>query len=138
MAEARRGRKSQGAYRELVAKALVADRFTLDEFPVLCQLPAVEQWAAANPRELLPRGKALQLLLRRAIVDVIDALGEPDDVAVRRLVEYLELRYQKGWHVKTIAERWGCSTVQVWRGTGRRALDLVTARFLLLARVSAS
>src|SRR5438309_1669690 len=100
MAETRRGRKSQEAYRELVAKALLADRFTLEEFPVLSQLPAVEAWAAANSRELLPRGKALQQLLRRAVAEVIEAVGEPDDVAVRRLVDYLDLRYGKQWHVK--------------------------------------
>jgi hypothetical protein len=136
MAEPRRGRKSQEAYRALVAKALLADRFTLEELPVLSQLPAVETWAAANPRELLPRGKALQHLLRRAVADIIEAVGEPDDVAMRRLVEYLDLPYRKQWHVKAIAAQWGCSTVQVWRSTGHRALDLVTARFLILARVS--
>lgn len=135
MAETRRGRKSQEAYRELVAKALLADRFTLEEFPVLSQLPAVEQWAAANPRELLPRGRALQHLLRHAVTDVIEAAGEPDDVAVRRLVEYLDMRYRKQCRVKAIADQWGCSSVQVWRSSGRRALDLVTARFLILARV---
>jgi len=136
MAEMRRGRKSQEAYRELVGKALLSDRFTLDEFPVLSQLPAVEQWAAAHPRDLCPRGKALQLLLRQAVAEVIASVGEADDVAVRRLVEYLQLRYQQGISVKGIADRWGCSTVQVWRAAGQRALDLVTARFLDLARAT--
>lgn len=136
MADTRRGRKSQEAYRELVAKALLADRFTLDEFPVLSQLPAVEQWASAHPRELCPRGKALQALLRQAVAEVIAAVGDADDVAVRRLVEYLRLRYQESVSVKGIAERWGCSTVQVWRSAGRRALDLVTARVLELGRAS--
>jgi hypothetical protein len=134
MAEARRGRKSHEAYRELVAKALLSDRFTLDEFPVLSQLPAVEQWALAHPRELCPRGKALQLLLRQAVTAVIALVGEADDLATRRLVEYLQLRFQQGMPVRSIAEQWGCSTVQVWRSAGRRALDLVTGQFLELAR----
>jgi hypothetical protein len=134
MAEARRGRKTHEAYHELVAKALGASRFALDGFPVLSQLPAVERWVADHPREMLPRGKALQGLLRQAVVEVIASVGEADDRAMCRLVEYLQLRYQQRLTVKAIAERWGCSTVQVWRGTGHRALDLVTMRFLELAR----
>lgn len=70
MTDSKRGRKSQANYRELVAKALRSDRFTFDEFPVLSQLPAIEQWAAAHGRELLPHGKALQVFLRHAIEDV--------------------------------------------------------------------
>lgn len=132
--EARRGRRSLDDYRELVAKALLSDRFALDEFPILSQLPAVEQWAATNPRQLCARGKALQALLRQAVTDVITAAGEADDAAVSRLVDYLRLRYQEGQSVKAIAAQWGCSTVQVWRSAGRRALDLVTARFLERAR----
>jgi hypothetical protein len=133
--EVRRGRKSLDQYRGLVAKALVSDRFTLDEFPVLSQLPVVEQWAATNPRQLCARGRALQALLRQAVADVIAEAGDLDDVAVGRLVEYLRLRYQEGRPVKAIAERWSCSTVQVWRSAGRRALDLVTERFLDRARL---
>jgi hypothetical protein len=132
--EARRGRKSLDQYRELVAKALVSDRFTLDEFPILSQLPVVEQWATTNPRQLCARGKALQALLRQAVADVIAEAGDADDAAVRRLVDYLQLRYQEGLSVKAIAQQWGCSTVQVWRSAGRRALDLVTACFLDRAR----
>jgi hypothetical protein len=121
----------------LVAKALLADRLTLDEFPVLSQLPSVETWAQAHPRDLCPRGKALQVLLRQAVTDVVVSVGEADDVATRRLVEYLQLRFQQRLSVRAIAERWGCSAVHVWRSTGRRALDLVTARFLEAARPAA-
>jgi hypothetical protein len=120
----------------LVAKALVSDRFALDAFPILSQLPAVEQVAAANPRLLCARGKALQTFLRQAVSEVIAAAGDTDDVAVGRLVEYLRWRYQEGVSVRAIAQRWGCSTVQVWRSTGRRALDLVTVRFLEQVRAA--
>ena len=135
--ETRRGRRSLDNYRELVARALLSDRLTLEEFPVLSQLPSVEQWALAHPRELCPRGKALQMFLRQAVTEVVVSVGEADDVATRRLVEYLQLRFQQGMPVRAIAERWGCSAVQVWRSTGRRALDLVTARFLESARPAA-
>jgi hypothetical protein len=121
----------------LVAKALLSDRLTLDEFPVLSQLPSVETWALAHPRELCPRGRALQVLLLQAVTDVVVSVSEADDLATRRLVEYLQLRFQQRLSVRAIAERWGCSAVHVWRSTGRRALDLVTARFLEAARPSA-
>src|SRR5579862_7610632 len=134
MADVRRGRLSQGEYRELVGKALQADRFTLDEFPVLSQLPAVERWAAAHEREICLRGKALQLLLRQSVAEVIASVGEADDAVTRRLVEYLQLRFQQNLPVRAVAERWGCSTVHVWRCAGLRALDLVTERFFELAR----
>jgi hypothetical protein len=136
MADGRRGRKRQEEYRELVMKALTADRFTLEDFPILSQLPAIEHWAAAHPRELLPHGKAIQGYLRQAVKDVIASVGEPEDETMRRLVEYLQLRYLQKVSQKAIAERWGCSTVQVWRSVGHRAIDLITARFLELARVS--
>jgi len=67
---------------------------------------------------------------------VIAEAGDVDDVAVGRLMEYLRLRYQDGQSVRAIAERWRCSTVQVWCSSGRRELDLVTARFLERARLS--
>jgi hypothetical protein len=134
MAETRKGRKSQSDYRELIAKALISDRFSLEEFPVLSQLPAIERWATAHPHELLPRGKALQLLLARSVADVIAKIGDADDLVLRRIVLYLQLRYQQHQSVKAIAESWQCSTVHVWRTVGQRALNLVTERFLEVAR----
>lgn len=137
MTETKRGRKSQSNYRALVGKALFADRFALEEFPVLSQLPAVEQWAAAHQRELLPHGKALQIILRQAVEDVIARIGEAQDTQMRRLIDFLRSRYIEQASVKVIAESWGCSTVHVWRSVGQRALDLVTDRFLELGRTSA-
>src|SRR5215469_1689770 len=76
--EGRRGRRSLDNYRELVGKALLSDRLTLDEFPVLSQLPSVQTWAQAHPREQCPRGRALQVLLRQAMTDVVVSVGEAD------------------------------------------------------------
>jgi len=57
-------------YCVLVDRALFADCYTLDGFPVLSELPLVARWGEAHPRDLLPRGKALHALLRRAVADV--------------------------------------------------------------------
>jgi len=133
MAEKRKGRKSQADYREMIGKALLSDRFTLEEFPVLSQLPGIEKWAAAHPYELLPRGKALESLLGKAVADAIVFLGDAKDTTTRRVAEYLRLRYQEQKKVKDIAQEWQLSVDQVSRTAGRRALDIATERFLMLA-----
>ena len=134
MAETRKGRKSQADYRDLIGKALLSDRFTLEEFPVLSQLPAIERWATTHPHELLPHGKALQLLLGKSVADVIVLLDDTPDGATHRVAEYLRLRYQQQKKVKDIAEQWDLSAEQIWRSAGRRSLDLITERFLQIAR----
>ncbi|MBA3825416.1 MAG: hypothetical protein H0X24_16150 [Ktedonobacterales bacterium] len=138
MAESRRGRKSQSDYKVLVGKALtlLGDLFALDEFPILSQLPAVEQWAAAHHHDLLPHGKGLRALLQHAVALVIEKIGDEESGTSARLVQYLQLRYQQGLLVKDIAERWSLSAEQVWRSSGRRALELVTDQFLEIARCS--
>ena len=107
MAETRRGRKSQSDYKVLVGKALTLldNLFALDEFPILCQLPAVEQWSTAHHHELLPHGKGLRTILRQAVALVIERIGDEESGASARLVEYLQLRYQQSHLVKDIAER---------------------------------
>jgi hypothetical protein len=134
MAETRRGRKSQSSYRALVGKALsyLDDLCALNEFPVLSQLPAIEQWAADHAHDLLPHGKALRGYLRKATAEVIAGIGE--DGTSARLVEYIQLRYQQRMLVKDIAERWHLSVEQVWRSAGRQALELITEQFLQIAR----
>lgn len=136
MPEVRRGRKRQSEYRELVVKAfrVIEDRSALETFPVLSQLPAIEQWATAHPRELLPHGKALQRLLLQAVAEVLAGLGEDDDAWLARFKDLLRQHYQQRVAVHTLAKQWGCSRVQVWRSYGQRALDMVTERFLELAR----
>lgn len=136
MAESKRGRKSQADYREQIAKALLSDRFTLEDFPVLSQLPAVQAWANAHPNELLPHGKALQGLLRQAVRDVFARIGDAEDRQLQRVADYLSSRYLCGISVNEIAERWDCSRVHVWRVAGKYALELVTERFMEIARES--
>jgi hypothetical protein len=117
-----------------VTKALLSDRFELEEFPALSQLLAVERWAQDHPSELLPHGKAMQRLLRQSIMDVIARIGEADDMQLAMVVDYLRVRYVEGGSVNAIAEAWGCSRVHVWRKAGKIAMDFVTERFLELAR----
>jgi hypothetical protein len=138
MAETRRGRKSQSDYQNLVGKALTLldDLFTLDEFPVLSQLPAVQEWVTSHPYELLPQGKGLRHLLQQSVALVIEKIGEGERGISARLIHYLQLRYQQGLLVKDIAEQWNLSPEQVWRSVGRRALELVTDQFLELAHTS--
>jgi hypothetical protein len=115
---------------KLVGKALRADRFTLDAFPVLCQLPAVEQWAASHPRALLARGKALQALLRRAVADVATDYAEDDDATLRRLATYVRLRYQEHQSVTAIARQWQLNRTYVSRSVSLRAVQVITHRFV--------
>jgi hypothetical protein len=117
-----------------VGKALAADRFTLDEFPVLSALPAVERFATAHPHALLPRGKALQLLLSRAIGEVATAYADDADATMRRIAAYVRLRYQERQSVTAIAQQWQMERSALSHQLSRRALLVVTHRFLHLAQ----
>jgi len=59
----------------------------LEKFPVLSQLPAVEQKAATMAHEILPHGKALKALLLQALNTTIERIGTTDDVVLNRIVE---------------------------------------------------
>ena len=118
----------------LVGKALATDRFDLDEFPLLSELPAVERFAAAHPHALLPRGKAIQTLLQRAVTEVATAYAEDADRTLRRIAAYVRLRYQEGKSVRAIAEEWGVERSALSHQLSRRALLVVTHRFLQLAQ----
>jgi hypothetical protein len=122
------------SYCELVGKALGADRFTLDVFPVLSRLPAVEQWAAAHPHALLARGKALQALLRRAVADVATGYADTDDVALRQLAVYVRLRYQEQQSVAAIAQQWLLNRSYVSRRWSHRAVQVIAHRFAQLVQ----
>jgi hypothetical protein len=119
-------------YCALVGKALFADCYTLDAFPVLSQLPLVSQWAEAHPHDLLPRGKALYGLLRRAVADVVTCAPEGDRF-LGQVAEFARLRYQERLTVAAIAQRWGLSCKHLHCNYRRPALELVTRRFLQLS-----
>jgi len=121
------------SYRELVAKALQADLFALDEFPVLSELPLVAAWAEAHPREMLPRGKVLRALLRRATGDVRAAVQDAQDRSSQRLGQFVQLRYQEQQTVTAIAEHLHLTRAYVSRSLGRRATEVIARRFVQLA-----
>jgi hypothetical protein len=121
-------------YSELVGKALVADRFALDAFPVLGELPAVERFAAAHPHALLPRGKAVQALLWRAVAEVATAYADERDLLLRRIAAFVRLRYQERQTVTAIAKAWGMDRADLSRQVSRRAVEVVAHRFFCLAR----
>ena len=135
-------------YVTFVGQALVADRFDLDGFRVLSELPAVERFAAAHPYALLPRGKAIRLLSIAQLPRMTTAYADDSDKTLRRIAAYVRLRYQEGKSVKDIAEAWGldgglapsssptfapgssppiCSSLSIRAGT-RLALALSTER----------
>ncbi len=118
---------------ELVGRALAADRFDLEAFPILSELPAIERFVAAHPHALLPRGKALQLLLERSVAEVATAYAEDVDRTLRKIAAYVRLRYQEGKTVKDIAEAWGLERSVLSRQLSRRSLQVVAHRFLQLA-----
>ena len=106
---------------------------TSTTFPVLSELPGIERFEEAHPHALLPRGKALQLLLTRAVNEVSTAYAEDADRTLRRIAAYVRLRYQDGKSVKDIAEAWGLDRTVLSRQLSRRALQVVAHRFLQLA-----
>jgi len=120
------------AYSALVGRALFADCYALDRFQVLGELPLVSRWAEAHPRELLPHGKVLHALLRRAVADVA-AYRPEGDARLARVAEFARLRYGERRSVTAIAAEWGIDRSSLHRGVGRTALALVTRRFLQLA-----
>ncbi len=119
-------------YCVLVDRALFADCYTLDDFPVLSELPLVVRWAEAHQRDLLPRGKALHVLLRRAVADVV-ACAPEGDACLAQVADFARLRYQERLTVSAIARRWGMHRRSLYGGCTRRALELVTRRVLQLA-----
>ena len=118
---------------KLVGKALEADRFELEEFNVLSTLPGIERYAEAHPNALLPKGKALQVLLHRAVSEVATAYAEDSDKTLRKIAAYVRLRYEDKRSVKDIAEEWGLDRTVVSRQYSRRSLQVVSHRFLQLA-----
>jgi hypothetical protein len=117
----------------LVGKALEADRFDLDEFPVLSEVPGIERFAVAHPHALLPRGKALQLLLTRAVTEVSTVYAEDGGRTLRKIAANVRLRYQDKCSVKDIAEAWGFDRTVLSRQLSRCSLQVVSHRFLQLA-----
>jgi hypothetical protein len=118
----------------LVGKALGEDRFALDAFPVLSELPAIERFAATHPHALLPRGKAVQVLLWRAVAEVATAYADERDALLRRIAAFVRLRYQEGQTVTAIARAWGVDRSDLSRQLSRRAVEVVAHRFFSLAR----
>jgi hypothetical protein len=120
---------------EVVGRALVADRLALDSFPVLSELPVIEQWSAAHPRELLCKGKALHTLLRRAVSDVAFGYAKDEDATLRRLAEFVRLRYIERLTVTEIAQRWRMNRSGVSHRFSGQAIQLVARRFEQLVHV---
>jgi len=115
----------------LIGKALFCDAYALDSFPVLSGLPLIARWAEAHPRELLPRGKALQVLLRRAVSDVATFRLE-GDAHLARVSEFTRMRFAERQRMTAIAAEWGVDRSYLHRTVGRPALELVTRRFVQL------
>lgn len=127
-------RAEPGTYAAMVGKALVADRFRLDEFPVLSELPAIEAWAASHPRALLARGSALQAILRKSVADVAAAYAEDDDASLRRLAAFVRMRYLERRSVAAIADEWRMNRSALSHCLSRKALLLISHRFLQLVQ----
>jgi hypothetical protein len=135
--EVHREAASMATYRELVGKALRADRFAFDEFPVLSELPVVEHWAATHPRQLLARGRALEAVLRAAIGDVLQALDGARDRPSCRLTHFNWPPYLDRATVTAIAGELGMDRALVHRLVARRALEVIALRVQQLAATSA-
>ncbi len=133
MGETRRGRIARDTYISTVGQMLTRDWFTLDRCDILTQLEIVDQLVAAYPNRYLSRGAAVRFVLDKAIGQVVAACRASSDHATRRIADYLEAR-QSGQSISAIARAWGLSREYTSRAIGRRAVELVTDRVLVLGR----
>jgi hypothetical protein len=137
MGETRRGRISHATYVRTVGQMLTRDWFALDRGDVLTQLEIVGQLVAAYPNRFLSPGWAVRALLDKAMDDVMAAARKSKDGQGQRIAQFLELRRQEQT-VTDIAKAWELSRECVSRTISRKAILLVTDRFLLLSKASLS
>src|SRR5262249_36142266 len=131
MVGARRGRIARDTYISTVGQMLTRDWFTLDRCDVLTQLEIVDQLVAVYPNRYLSRGAAVRFVLDKAIGQVVAACRVSSDHPTRRIADYLEAR-QSGKSVSAVAREWSLSREYVSRAIGRRAIELVIDRVLVL------
>jgi len=133
MKDTRKGRISHATYMRVVGQVLINDWFALDKCETLTQIAVVQELVAAYPNRFLSPGWAVRALLDRAIDEVIALARKSKDSHDYRLADFLELRRQHK-SVTAIAKEWRLSRECVSRTVGRKAINLVTERFLALTK----
>ena len=133
MTNTRKGRISLATYTRVVGQSLTCDWFALDKCETLTQFAVVQELVAAYPNRFLSPGWAVRALLDKAMDEVIALARKSKDTQDHRLADFLELRRQHE-SVTAIAKEWNLSRECVSRTVGRKAISLVTERFLALTK----
>ncbi len=129
----KRGRISHSAYEQAVGKMLMRTWDVLDTCDTLTQLDVVQHFCTVNPRKYPTPGFAVRELLDLAIEQVIRISLDAKDITTQRIAYYLMWRRDKQ-SIAFIGESFGLSREYVTRTIGKRAIQLVTGRVLLIGR----
>ena len=111
------------------------DWFALDASEILTQFELVDYLVSAEPRRYWSKGQAVRVLLDRSIEHVIAHIQKSDDKSNNRVAEFLQKR-KAGISIAAIGRDWGMTREHLSRSVNRQAIQLVTERFLTLARQS--
>ena len=124
------GRPSQSDYVKLVCKMLRASTYELEECTALSQMPGVEQRRKQYSAAIFPLGMALHTMFEEAVSEIEILSHIQNDLQGRRMSTFLKVWYRERSTVTQVAQALSLSRSHVAHAVQRRALDLVTRRFL--------
>jgi hypothetical protein len=124
------GRPSHEDYVRRVWIALRLEPLQLEECTALAQLPGVQARIRERPLAFLPTATALRALLDEAVGEVERMVASSEDATSQRIVAFLRIWYRERGTVTQVAHALSLSRSHVAHGVQRRALELVTRRFL--------
>jgi len=124
------GRPSHEDYVRRVWVALRLEPLQLEECAALAQLPGVQARIRERPRAFLPTATALQVMLDEAVGEVDSMMASCEDATSQRITTFLRIWYHERGTVTQVAQALSLSRSHVVHAVQRRALELVTRRFL--------
>jgi hypothetical protein len=124
------GRPSHEDYIRRVWTALRLEPLQLEECAALAQLPGVQARIRERPRAFLPTATALRVMLDEAVEEVESMMASSEDARSQRITTFLRIWYRERGTVTQVAQALSLSRSHVAHAVQRRALELVTWRFL--------
>jgi hypothetical protein len=105
----------------------------LEECAALASLPGVQARIRERSRAFLPTASALRSLLDEAVNDVERMVATSEDATSQRIATFLRIWYRERGTVTQVAQALSLSRSHVAHAVQKRALELVTRRFLDVA-----
>lgn len=124
------GRPSYEDYVRRVWIALRLEPLQLEECTALAQLPGVRARIGERPLAFLPTATALRAMLDEAVGEVEAMVVSNEDATSQRIGTFLRIWYRERGTVTQAAQALSLSRSHVAHAVQRRALELVTRRFL--------